>query len=143
MPYIIVHQNGITIVNSSDVGKFSLENTKIYYTDKDVVGYSNNKFISSDNEQLDDSELIDVTEQYIDISEYVNDIYIKETLELQLPEGIYDVYLENKIIGQFESNGTDKKMLKPNVVGRYKIVARDKPCNGGVFRVYEPAIEII
>lgn len=140
---IVNHENdSVAFINTTDIGLCDTSKCTIYYLPVDnVTRYVDGKFYTVYGEEYT-GKVVDVTNTYIDLSSYSCEVTAGTDVTLTLPAAEYGVYYERTYAGKFTSDGSTPKTLKPKNIGQYKIIATDRPCNGLVIRVYEPAIEI-
>ncbi len=143
--YYIVDKNNAFVVtaNTTDIGKYDTQKVSIYYiADSVPLRYHEGKFYTYEGEEYT-GEVVDVTDQYTDLSHLSTSVAIGTTIELDLPQGDYEVYYEHTLAAKFSTNGASPKQFTPRRAGRYKFVLTSKPCNPFVIYATESVCEII
>ncbi len=143
--YCIVNQQRgwVAFADTTDIGKYDTNEVTIYYIPNgNVAKYQDGKFYDINGEEYS-GQVIDVTNDYVDLSALSTNIVVGNTLELNLPKGEYEVYYERMLASKFTSDGVATRRFVPMRAGRYKIISIDKPCAPMVIYVAEQACEII
>lgn len=130
--YVVLFENGYALFEHSNIGK--LQNVaKILKTNKNVQNVINEKLYDEHGNEITD--YLDVTNEYIDLSNILNDVvYTNQPIELLLPPAEYAIYKEYQLIVKFNSEGNIKRLTFTEP-GKYTLVAINRPCNAKTFFV--------
>lgn len=138
--FVILFDNGYALSETTNIGKMEKQ-IRILKTNAQIQNVRDGKLFDECGNEVTEYE--DVTNFYIDLSNFINEIaYIGTPSMLNLPTGNYGIYRNGLLVVKFNIEEGQTKTIKFTEEGKYILIALDRPCNGVSINVITPSIII-